>query len=163
VNDRFDPVIVDADGDGNVDFDLSSLEVNGTLNVRGTISLALSGTNSNSGTSEFFINFVDNGNLDPTDGLNDADFVTFAMVPDMTTIDLINQLTNQNLFGGAFTDVRLLDNGTLVYVERAFILGGAPIEASGALAATAVVPEPPTLVLAVGALMLVSLLSRRKV
>jgi len=158
IDNRFDPVIVDADGDGTVDFDLSSLEdINGTLNFRGTISLALSGTNSNSGTSEFFVNFVDNGNLDPTDGLGAADFVTFAMVPDMTTIDLINQLTNQNLFGGAFTDVRLLDNGTLVYVERAFILEGAPPELNAAN-----IPEPPTLVLAVGALMLISVLSRHK-
>jgi len=95
------------------------------------------------------------------------------MVPDMTTIDLINQLNNQTLvfapqtppstLDGVFTDVRLIDNGTLVYIERAFVLGGAPIEAAGALSAIAVVPEPPTLVLAAGALMLVSLLSRRKV
>jgi len=152
--------------DGTVDFDTTGLS-----NTRGTISLALSGTNSNSGTSEFFINLGDNSMLDPQVGPGPADFVTFAMVPDMTTIDLIFRLNNETLIfdnpnpliDGAFTDVALLDNGSLVYVERAFVLGGAPVEAAGALSAIAVVPEPPTLVLAAGALMLVSLLSRRKV
>ncbi len=175
----FDPVIVDADGDETIDFDLSSLEDdNGTLNFRGTISLALSGGNSNSGTSEFFVNISDNASLDPKDGVTfntlgqpEPDFVTFAVVPDMTTIDLINQLNNVNLFGGAFTDVRLLDNDTVVFVERAFVLPAVPLAASGGGSGSSesqsggnsvTVPEPPTLVLAVGALMAISLLSRRK-
>jgi len=84
----------------------------------------------------------------------------------MTTIDLIFRLNNETLvfdnpnpmIDGAFTDVALLDNGTLVYVERAFVLGAPPVAAS-----VASVPEPSTFVLAAGALMLVSLLPRRKV
>ncbi len=163
----FDPVIVDEDDDGTVDFDTSMLS-----NTRNTISLALNGTNSNSGTSEFFVNFRDNGNLDPSDGTGTADFVTFAMVPDMTTIDLINQLTVRNLFGSPFDDVRLLDNDTVVYVERAFVLsepvaaasaGGSGSSAPLLSSSSFTVPEPSSFMLAAGALLAISLLPRRKV
>jgi len=161
---RFDPVIVDADNDGTVDFDTSALQdSNGLINTRGTISLALSGSNSNSGTSEFFVNIGDNGFLDPADGPG-ADFVTFAIVPDMTTIDLINQLNRVNLFPSvqtAHTDARLLDNDTLVYVERAFVLEGAIVPATAGLSAVNV-PEPASIGLAIGALMLIFVLPRQK-
>ena len=158
----FDPVIVDVDNDGTVDFDTSMLS-----NTPGTVSLALSGRDSNSGTSEFFVNIGSNTNLDPVAGPGAADFVTFAMVPDMTTINLINQLNRVNLFGQPFDDVRLLDNDTVVYVERAFQLGvlvpAAAVAGTGSGSLNSnIVPEPPALVLAVGALMLLSLFSGRK-
>ena len=75
ITDRFDPVIVDADEDGTVDFDTTGLS-----NVRRTISLALSGSDSNSGTSEFFINLGDNTMLDPTPGNRIALFIFFAFI-----------------------------------------------------------------------------------
>jgi len=156
VDSRFDPVIVDADNDGTVDFDTTEL-----TNTRGTISLALSGSDSNSGTSEFFINVTDNSRLDPQEGPGAADFVTFAIVPDMSTIDLIFQLNRQNLFGGPFEDVRLLDNETLVFVEEAFVLAATPEGASGGGSMVSV-PEPPSLVLAIGALVAICVLKPSK-
>src|SRR5215213_3042096 len=60
-----DGVVVDADGDGQVDFTALS-------NTRGTVSLALSAGNPNSGTSSFFVNLGSNTFLD------DQGFVPFA-------------------------------------------------------------------------------------
>lgn len=186
MSDRFDPVTVDADNDGNVDFDTTGL-----TNVRGQVSLALSGSDSNSGTNEFFINLGDNSFLDAAPGDGAADFVPFAVVHDMSTIDLIFSLNNQNLYGGAFTDVPLLENNRLVFVERAFVcdtcespmamtmedmmddmMGGeaealsaitnsSNVPSVGALQ-TITVPEPPALVLAIGALMTIYLLKPNK-
>ncbi len=164
----FAPVIVDADGDGAVDFDVSSL-----TNTRGTVSLALSNS-ANTGTNSFFVNLGTNPSLDAAS----MRFVPFAVVSDMATIDLILSLNQFNFTDGSLAgdDVPILEDNRLVIVERAYVLEtmmGPEI----ALAATGsefplpgspglqslVVPEPPTLVLAVGALMFVSLLSRRKV
>jgi len=148
---RFDPVIVDANGDGQVDF-------NAITNGRGTVSLALSGP-PNTGTSSFFINLGDNS------GLDSQGFVPFARIEDMSTVDLIMQLNNVDVYSqpGNLTlkDIPLIDNGSLVFIERAFVLEGLPVAASAGLN-TENVPEPPTLVLAVGALMLISVLSRHK-
>ena len=151
----FDPVTVDRDDDRVVDFPTES-------NTRGTVSLALS-NGPNTGTSSFFVNLGDNSQLDS------QGFVPFATIPDMSTIDLIMQLSNVDFYNTSsltFHDIPMIDNGTFVYIEEAFVLGAVVAASagegsgSGALNAIAV-PEPPALVLAVGALMVLSLLSHR--
>jgi cyclophilin family peptidyl-prolyl cis-trans isomerase len=102
----------------------------GLTNNVGTVALALpgdgmGGTDEDAGTSSFFINLDDNSFLD-------ADFTVFAVVPDLTTVNEIMNLNRVDLtanpdFGAspgnlAFTDVPLLDDGNLVFIQRAFVL-----------------------------------------
>ena len=163
----FDPVIVDADNDGTVDFDVSNL-----LNTRGTVSLALS-NNANTGTSSFFVNLDSNTSLDAAN----LRFVPFAKIADMATIDLILSLNQANLPDGglAGNNVPILSDNQLVFVERAYVLGSEEMAAPAlALAPTDLpsgtppalssqaVPEPPALLLAIGALMAYSVLFRPK-
>ncbi|MCH8840383.1 MAG: peptidylprolyl isomerase [Planctomycetes bacterium] len=158
----FDPVVVDFDGDGQVDFNTTEL-----TNTRSTVTLALSGP-PNTGTNSFFVNVGDSSRLD------DQGFVPFARVVDMSTVDYIMNLDQRNLFGDpqsnpTFTDVPLLENDLQVFIERAFVLDpnpAVPLAASSTLSATPSglgtsssgglqvlsIPEPPTLVLLVGAL-----------
>lgn len=98
--DRFDPVVVDADGDGQVDFDTTDLS-----NVEDTVSLALSNAGPNSGTSSFFINLTDNSFLD------NQGFVPFATIPDRTTIDAIMALDKVDLSD------RLGQPGSLAFID----------------------------------------------
>ncbi len=148
----FDPLIVDADNDGAVDFDVATL-----LNTRGTVSLALS-SSANTGTSSFFINLGDNPSLDSAN----LRFVPFASISDMATIDLILGLQQADLGDGGLggDNVPLLDNSRVIFVERAFVLQtpeqalAAALGSSSSLQSVSV-PEPPALLLAVGALVLV--------
>ena len=144
-------VVVDEDNDGNVDFNTAS-------NLRGTVTLALS-NGPNTGSSSFFINLNDNPGLDP------QGFVPFAEIPDMSTIDLIMQLKNVDVFSqpGNLTlqDIPLLDNNTLVYIEKAFVIAATPEGASASLQSVSV-PEPPSLVLAIGALVAIYVLKPSK-
>ena len=102
----------------------------GFTNSRGTIAMALSGlptggTNQNSGTSSFFVNLTDNTFLDP-------DFTVFAVIPDLTTIDIIMGLDQVDLTAVpgsgaapgnlAFSDIPIHDNGNMVFIERAFLI-----------------------------------------
>ena len=180
---QFPAITVDADGDGNVDFDTTGLS-----NTLGEVSLALAGGDPNSGTSEFFFSLNDNSFLD------DQGFVPFGRVRDFATLDLIFTLDNQALFPGTFDDTPLLDDNRLVYVERAFVLetfvgpvlpesssltAGDDVvaesaenlpELSGSVTAVPIsttlqavaVPEPPALVLAMGALALLYILKPHK-
>ncbi len=160
---KFDPIIVDADNDGVVDFDVSNL-----LNTRGTVSLALS-SSANTGTSSFFVNLGTNTSLDAAN----MRFVPFAQIADMATIDLILSLNQVNLPDGGLAgdDVPVLDDNRVVFVERAYMLSTEEI-AAAALALgspppppalnSLAVPEPPALVLVIGALMLYTALSRPK-
>jgi cyclophilin family peptidyl-prolyl cis-trans isomerase len=114
-----DGVVVDANGDGTVDF--SSIS-----NTRGTISLALQSGQPNSGTSSFFINLGDNNFLDS------QGFVPFARISDMTTIDKIMQLTQRDLSGQigqsgnlAYTDVPLTEDGRIVVVKSVQVVDAA--------------------------------------
>lgn len=118
----FDPVIVDQDGDGNVDFDFSAVS-----NTRGTVSLALAAGNPNSGTSSFFVNLGDNGAL-----LDPQGFIPFAEVVDLSTVDLILSLPQQDFAGGSLAgdDVPVVNGTGVVFIERAFVL-----EAEGSAAA----------------------------
>jgi len=169
--DSTDPVIVDADNNGTVDFDVTDL-----LNVRGTVSLALSNS-ANTGNSSFFVNLGTNTSLDAAS----MRFVPFAVINDMSTIDLIMSLNQFDYSGGGLAgdDVPFLEGNRLVIVERAFVVDtteiGAvelplpavvpdsesvlPLLAAPQLQALSV-PEPPTLVLAAAALMVISLLKR---
>ncbi|MCA9257753.1 MAG: peptidylprolyl isomerase [Planctomycetales bacterium] len=104
---RLTEVIVDADGDGEVDFDRTAL-----TNTRGTVSLALSAGGPNTGTSSFFINLSDDNTF-----LDDTGFVPFAEIVDMATIDRIMQLEQQNVasqFGLASSDLTFKDVPTVV-------------------------------------------------
>jgi cyclophilin family peptidyl-prolyl cis-trans isomerase len=115
--DRLDAVVVDANGDGQVDFDALS-------NTRGTVSLALSSGGPNTGTSSFFINLGDNA------GLDSQGFVPFARILDMTVVDAIMGLQQTNLSGDpndlTFKDTPLLDNGRLVILKSVRVLEASP-------------------------------------
>ena len=178
------PVIVDADNDGTVDFDVSGL-----LNTRGTVSLALS-SSANTGTSSFFVNLGTNPSLDAAN----LRFVPFANVVDMATIDLIMGLPQTDYAQGSLAgdDVPTLDENRAVFVERAFVVeademgpmdvaemlesmdegsaealsldasgGSASSGPTGALQSFAV-PEPPALVLALGALVAIYIMKPNK-
>lgn len=115
---RLNPVTTDANGDGQVDF--TTLE-----NTRGTVSLALSAGNPNSGTSSFFINLRDNSDL-----LDPQGFVPFARIDDMSTIDRIMLLNQTDLDGPpaniTWDDVPLTENGRLVILKSVRVLQAAP-------------------------------------
>ena len=184
----FDPVIVDEDGDGVVDFSTEDL-----VNTRGTVSLALSNS-PNTGTSSFFVNIGDNLFLD------NSGFVPFAQVADMSTVDYIMRLdqVSDGSAGLASSNIPVVDEDNfLVYVERAFVLDSDPVSSPASIATTpslstllseppleesledtilesaaleeevpvvvpslavANVPEPPTLVVVVGVLMVLAVL-----
>jgi peptidyl-prolyl cis-trans isomerase A (cyclophilin A) len=153
-------VVVDANGDGEVDF-------NSISNTRGTVSLALQAGNPNSGTSSFFINLGDNAFLD------DQGFVPFARITNMATVDKIMQLSQRDLSGQigqngnlAYTDVPITDDGKIVVVKSVQLIDAAadfsfvgPImnhlklvaanEAAAAAAAQAALLAPPVDPLAV--------------
>ncbi len=166
--DKFDPVIVDADNDGQVDFDLTGLN-----NTRSTVSLALS-SSANTGTSSFFVNLGTNASLDSPN----LRFVPFAIVSDMATIDLIMSLSQNNYDDGGLAgdNVPVLPENRMVFVERAYEVTTPSLLAAmtapsfdsgdsgsgGAQAGLSVnaIPEPSTLVLAAAALTLM-LTSRR--
>ncbi len=109
---RFDSVTVDADGNGQPDFN-----TNGLSNIRGAVSLALSAGDPNSGSSSFFVNINDNTFLD------DQGFVPFAYIQDMETIDLIMALNQVSLDSGlTFSDVPLTEFNDLVIVNSVDVI-----------------------------------------
>jgi cyclophilin family peptidyl-prolyl cis-trans isomerase len=171
----FDRVIVDANNDGNVDFDLGGLS-----NTRATVSLALS-NNPNTGTSSFFINLNDTN-----DFLDDSDFVPFAVIENMETVNLIMSLPQANLDPSgnnlAAINIPILENNKLVFIERAFVLDATDAEIQSALAnadlsnfspanlsgvtggsspLSTTVPEPSSILL-VGTMAMLSVLKRRR-
>lgn len=114
----FDPVVVDGNGDGLVDFDTTGL-----TNSRGTVSLALSAGNANSGSASFFVNLTDNSFLD------NQSFIPFAEIADMSTIDRIMGLDMVDISADvsqsgslAYTDVPLDLQGELVVIETATVI-----------------------------------------
>lgn len=175
-----DPVIVDADKDGNIDFDIGNLS-----NTRATVSLALSSNNANSGTSSFFINLSDSNTF-----LDDSDFIPFAEIRNMETVNLIMSLPQANLDSSgsnlAAINIPILEDNKLVIIERAFVLDATeemiaaamanatigagpvalnsevdpPLNDPGGLLIVPTVPEPSTMFLA-SALAVLSLLKRR--
>ncbi len=183
----FGNVTVDSDNDGNVDFDVTNLN-----NTRGTVTLALQSGQPNSGSSSFFVNLGDNST-----SLDAQGFVPFAEIQNMATVDLIMGLPQTSLEGGslASSNIPVIRDNRIVYVERAFVLEDALQEAAenlqrqedlAALAASGgiaqpltstsivsqtsqpaalqalAVPEPPALVLALGALVLIYVMKPSK-
>ncbi len=170
----FDRVIVDANNDGQVDFDLGNLS-----NTHATVSLALS-NNPNTGTSSFFVNLNDTNNF-----LDDSGFVPFARIDNMETVNLIMSLPQANLDPSgnnlAAINIPILENNKLVFVERAFVLNTSDAMIQAALAnadlsnfspanlsslgssspLSAAVPEPASILLA-GTMAVLSVLKRRR-
>jgi cyclophilin family peptidyl-prolyl cis-trans isomerase len=175
---KFDSVIVDENGDRQVDFDLGDL-----TNNRGTVTLALAANQPNSGTSSFFVNLNDSNNF-----LDNQGFVPFAEISNLETINLIMALpqisldpTDQNL---AAINVPILENNKLVIIERAFMLDATEAMITSALAnstidtnlplpllsddlplndptGTLMVPEPSSLALG-GAMAMLAAFKRRR-
>jgi cyclophilin family peptidyl-prolyl cis-trans isomerase len=170
---KFDPVIVDENGDRQVDFDLGDL-----TNNRSSVSLALS-NNPNTGTSSFFVNLNDTNNF-----LDNSGFVPFATIENMETVNLIMALPQVNLDPSgqnlAAINIPILEDNKIVFIERAFVLDLTDEMAASALAnanledfdpsaggslpaalSTPAVPEPSSLVLA-GVMAMLSVLKRRR-
>jgi cyclophilin family peptidyl-prolyl cis-trans isomerase len=175
-----DPVIVDANRDGTIDFDIGNLS-----NTRATVSLALSSNNANSGTSSFFINLNDSNNF-----LDDSNFIPFAEIRNMETVNLIMSLPQANLDSSgsnlAAINIPILEDNKLVIIERAFVLDATeemiaaalanatpsvgpvaldpnddpPLDDPGGLLIVPTIPEPSTVILA-SAMAMLSLLRRR--
>ena len=113
---RFNSVTVDADNNGQADFN-----TNGLSNIRGTVSLALAGADLNSGTSSFFVNINDNTFLD------DQGFVPFAYIQDMEIVDLIMALNQIDIAANVnerttFSNVPLTEFNDLVIVNSVDVI-----------------------------------------
>ncbi len=168
----FDAVIVDEDGDREVDFDLGDL-----TNNRGSVTLALAANQPNSGTSSFFVNLMDTNSF-----LDAQGFVPFATIDNMETINLIMALPQVNLdpTGNnlAAINVPILDDNKLVIIERAFVVNTPaamlenlpsvidplPVVSDPPLndpTGNLIVPEPSSIALA-GVMATLSLLRRRR-
>jgi cyclophilin family peptidyl-prolyl cis-trans isomerase len=95
----------------------------GLSNTVGTVALALSGNNPNSGSGSFFINLGSNTSLD-------AQFTVFAAIPDMTTIDRImsfNQVDIRDEIGTDpgnvhYQDIPVDENNKQVIIHRTFVV-----------------------------------------
>lgn len=114
----FPEVVVDADLNGEVDFDTTGLS-----NTRGEVALALRSGDANSGSSSFFVNLGDNSFLDA------QDFIPFARIPDMTLMDqlansdVVDISANVNQFGSlAYTDVPVAPGDQFVVIEAVSIV-----------------------------------------
>jgi cyclophilin family peptidyl-prolyl cis-trans isomerase len=100
--------------------------IQGLSNTPGTVSLALSGSNPNSGSSSFFVNLADNNFLD-------EQFTVFAAISDLTVVNQIMTLTDLDLTDPArvppftgdevtFGNVPVQANGHQVFIKRAFVV-----------------------------------------
>lgn len=128
--DAFDPIVVDNDNDGQVDFSTTGL-----TNTRGTVSLALSAGNANSGSASFFINLADSNTF-----LDSQGFVPFATIADMATVDRIMALSQTDLSATvgqsgslAYIDVPLTSDGNLVVVETVGVISPSSVSFKGPL------------------------------
>lgn len=122
---KYDDVIVDADGDGQVDFDTLS-------NTEGTVALALQSGQPNSGTSSFFVSLTDNSFLDS------QGFVPFAQITDMSDlapitgankVDLSNQVGQPGSL--AYTDVPLTPDGEFIILESIMVVSNPFLDFAG--------------------------------
>lgn len=109
-------LIFDNDGDGDVDFDFLG---DGLTNRRGTVAFALAAGSVNATGGSIFVSTVDNPfNIDG------QGFVPFAVVTDLTVLDVIQSL-RQEAYSATptFSNVPLIDSQTepteFVVIERA--------------------------------------------
>ncbi|MGL4513415.1 MAG: peptidylprolyl isomerase [Lacipirellulaceae bacterium] len=145
--DAFSPLVVDANNDGRVDFSTTGL-----TNTRGTVSLALSSGNANSGSASFFVNLGDNSGSDSLrPNLDGQNFIPFATIADMATVDRIMALQQTDLSQEvgqngslAFIDVPLTSDGELVIVETASVISPSSVRFDGPiLSALGQAPRAP--------------------
>jgi peptidyl-prolyl cis-trans isomerase A (cyclophilin A) len=122
-----DPVIVDSNNDGDIDFNTSPFS-----NMRGTVAFALRAGDVNSSTSSFFVNLGSNSFLDS------QGFVPFASISDMSLFDQIDALDRVDLTDEIgepnnphYTDIPVVNGNQLLFIEQ-----------------VTVVPEPTTVTLA---------------
>lgn len=116
---KFDPVIVDVDGNGQVDFDTGGLS-----NTLGTVAFALSAGNPNSATSSIYVNLKDNSFLDA------QGFVPFAVIEDFAAINSITNLPTVSLGSQigvgsnnlAYSDVPIIGQDEFVIVRQAIVV-----------------------------------------
>ena len=120
----------DDDLNNMVDFDFLGM---GLSNVRGTVSYALAGGTINPTGGSVFVNTVDNPFM-----VDQQNFVPFAVVPDLTVIDAIQDLNQRILSTSpAFSNFPVVENvggpTDLVLIERAVLLIPEPACATLAL------------------------------
>lgn len=119
----FAPITVDSNGDPTDGLDFAAMS-----NTRGTVSLALSAGNPNSGSASFFVNVGDSSFLDA------QGFVPFAFVDDMTVIDQImtgprmdlGPQLGQGAGNLAFANVPMTSDGGLILIETAAVISDEP-------------------------------------
>ncbi len=112
----------------------------GLSNTVGTVALALSGSNPDSGSGSFFINLGSNTNLD-------SQFTVFAAIPDMTTIDKImafNQVDIRDEIGTDpsnvhFQDIPVDGNNKQVIIHRTFVVTDSLLTAQASAGARSVI------------------------
>lgn len=128
-----DPVIVDGDNDGDIDFDTTPFS-----NTRGEVAFALRAGEVNVSTSSFFVNLGDNSFLD------DQGFVPFASIPDMSLFDEIDALDRVDLSSTigqpgnlAYVDIPVVNGNQMLFIERAVVV---PEPSAASLAALVLVP-----------------------
>lgn len=123
-----DPVIVDSDNDGNIDFNTSPFS-----NMRGAVAFALRSGDVNAATSSFFVNLGNNSFLDS------QGFVPFASIPDMSLFDQIDALDRVDLSDEIgepnnlnYTDIPVVNGNQLLFIEQVTIV---PEPSTAAMAA----------------------------
>lgn len=88
---------------------------NGLSNVRGTVAMALVGTNSNSANSQWFVNLTNNSSiLDRTNTAGNPPFTVFAQVlgSEMTTLDAIAALPRFTNLNAPFNELPIRSTNT---------------------------------------------------
>ncbi len=137
----FDPLIIDADNDGEVDFDTSGL-----TNSVGTVAFALT-SNINSATSSIYVNLSNNTFLDS------VGYVPFAVIEDLTVINTVANLPTEDFralveegrFNLSYSDVPIVGQDNFVIVSRAIVI-----------------PEPGTTILLIFATLCFAIFDRRE-
>jgi peptidyl-prolyl cis-trans isomerase A (cyclophilin A) len=114
---------------------------NGLSNLRGTVSVAR-GADADSGTSQFFINLVDNRRLDyvsKQSGLTWGYTVFGKVIKGMDVVDKIGSLPThaQGPFAGDVPE-------PLVVIKSAHVIGENPAGSASAAAASSAAPAPAT-------------------
>jgi cyclophilin family peptidyl-prolyl cis-trans isomerase len=89
-------------------------------NLRGTVAMALSGTDANSATNQWFINLADNSSLLDFRNANGGPFTVFGKVTSsgMKVADAIAALSTGNA-GGAFTNLPMISRPTSGSLQQA--------------------------------------------
>ena len=132
---QFPDVTVDADGDGQVDFDTPGAH----QRARDRFARAVCRRPQHGGSS-FFVNVGDDNSF-----LDAQGFIPFAVISDMTVVDEIMALSQQSLDSSlTFVDVPFTDDGEVVIITNTEVIAeaGAPFMGPiGPAAATDMTPD----------------------